>query len=144
MHKKLFLVLFFACFGVTTEVCFVAITNLINQTPICDKSLWTLTGKTYVWMLPIYGLIPILAAPLVHQLAHLSLALRLILYATIILAVEFLAGAILELLTGNCPWEYTTGLHVMGYIRLDYFPAWMFFAFLIEYLYNYLDKNLTT
>lgn len=144
MPKKLFLILFFACFGVATEICFVAIMNLINQTPICGKSLWTLTGKTYVWMLPIYGLIPILAAPLVGRAAHLVLGVRLMLYAVIITGVEFIAGAILEWITGSCPWEYTTGWHVMGYIRLDYFPAWMFFAFLIEYLYNYLDKNLTT
>jgi len=28
----------------------------------------------------------------------------------------------------------------MGYIQLEYFPAWMFFAFMIEKIYTFLDK----
>ncbi|WP_052594077.1 hypothetical protein [Aureispira sp. CCB-QB1] len=142
MPKRLFLCLFFACFGVTTEVIFVAISNLINQTPYCNEPLWSLTGKTYVWMLPIYALIPLIAEPIVTKTKSWHLLLRLIFYTTLILSIEFISGFALEQLTGKCPWEYTTGWHFMGYIRLDYIPAWMFFSFLIEYLYRFIDKNL--
>jgi hypothetical protein len=31
----------------------------------------------------------------------------------------------------------------MGYIQLEYTPAWMAFSFLIDYLYNYLDQRLS-
>ena len=44
-------------------------------------------------------------------------------------------------ITGKCPWEYTTGWHIMGYIRLDFTPAWMFFSFIIERLYWMIDKR---
>jgi hypothetical protein len=142
--KKIFLSLFFACFGVTTEVFFVAMSNLIKQTPYCNEALWSLTGKTYVWMLPIYALIPVIAGPLFKKIGAWNILLRLLCYTTLILIVEFCAGFMLEQLTGKCPWEYTTGWHFMGYVRLDYIPAWMFFSFLIEYFYLYLDRNLKT
>ncbi len=143
MQKKLFLILFFACFGLTTEICFVAITNLINQSPFCNEPLWSLTGKTYVWMLPIHGLVPILAGPMFRLLEDKPRLLRLTIYVLGIFAVEFITGGLLELIIGKCPWEYTTGWHIMGYIRLDYFPAWFFYAFLLESLYNYLENSLS-
>lgn len=142
MPKKIFLCLFFACFGVSTEVFFVAFTNLINQTPYCNEPLWSLTGKTYVWMFPIYASIPLIAAPIINKVKTWNIFLRLLFYTTLILIVEFSTGFLLEQFTGKCPWEYTTGWHLMGYIRLDYIPAWMFFSFLIEYLYLYIDRNL--
>lgn len=144
MPKKLFLIIFFACFGITVEICFVAFSNLINDTPFCGEPLWSLTGKTYVWMLPIYSLIPLLAGGIYNKISHWNLGVRLCFYTLLILLVEFIAGFSLEQITGKCPWEYTTGWHFMGYIRLDYTPAWMFFAFLVEYLYTYLDKHLKT
>jgi uncharacterized membrane protein len=144
MPKKLFLCLFFACFGATTEVFFVAITNLINQSPYCNEPLWSLTGKTYVWMLLIYALIPVIVSPIIEKISAWNLLFRLLFYTILILIVEFVAGFTLEQLTGKCPWEYTTGWHFMGYIRLDYIPAWMFFSFLIEYLYLFIDKSLKT
>ena len=144
MSKKFFLCLFFACFGLTCEICFVAITNFVRGTPFCNEPLWSLTGKTYVWMLPIYVLIPLMAGPLMKKIADMNLFVRLLIYTFIILVVEFISGFLLQQITGKCPWEYTTGWHIMGYIRLDYIPSWMFFSFWIEYLYMFLDKNLNT
>jgi len=144
MPKKLFFCIFFACLGITTEICFVAFTNLFNNTPFCGEPLWSLTGKTYVWMLPIYTLIPFFAGYLYHKIAHWQSVVRWTFYTALILSVEFVAGFILEQVTGQCPWEYTTGWHIMGYIRLDYIPAWFIFSFVVEYLYVYLDRNLKT
>ena len=142
MPKKLFLVLFFGCFGIATEIFFVAFSNLITNSPFCEEPLWSLTGKTYVWMFPIYALIPLIAGPLMGRIQHLPLLARLLIYTATILGIEFVSGFLLEQITGKCPWEYTTGWHIMGYIRLDYSPAWAGFSFLIEYLYRYLDRGL--
>lgn len=141
MPRKAFLILFFACFGITAEIFFVAFTNLFNNEPFCDEPLWSLTGKTYVWMAFIYGLIPFFAEFFYNKMQKMPLLLRLFIYSCVILAVEFLAGFLLEQITGKCPWKYTVGLHVMGYIRLDYTPAWMVFAGVVEYLYRFVDSK---
>lgn len=143
MRKKwAFLVLFFGCFGMATEIFFVAFTNLFTGQPLWDEPLWSLTGKTYVWMFPIYALIPLAGRYLMLPLANRPLWLRLLIYTAAILSVEFVSGWLLDLITGSCPWEYTTGWHVMGYIRLDYAPAWAFFAWLVERLFMYLYEEL--
>lgn len=142
MKKQLFMLLFFGCFGMSTEIFFVAINNLIFNTPLWDEPLWSLTGKTYVWMLPIYMLIPVVGGKMMKALKSYPLLLRLLLYALAIFFVEFVSGFILEQITGKCPWKYTDGWNVCGYIKLEFLPAWMFFAFLIERLYFYLDENL--
>ena len=52
------------------------------------------------------------------------------------------SGYALQLLTGKCPWQYTSGWHIMGLIRLDYAPAWLFFAFLLETIYLYVLRQI--
>ena len=142
LKKKIFICLFFGCFGIACEIFFVAFTNLFNNTPFCNEPIWSLTGKTYVWMFPIYILIPLAMGPIIKFLKERPLVLRLIIYVLGIYIVEFSTGFLLELITGKCPWEYTSGWHIMGYIRLDYFPSWLAFAFIIEYLYLYIDKKI--
>ena len=143
MRKKVFIILFFACFGMTCEILFVAFMNLVNQTPLFGQPLWSLTGKTYVWMFPIYALIPILGKILFEKLVKYPMLVRAIVYAALIFMVEFFSGFLLEAITGKCPWEYTTGWHIMGYIRLDFTPAWMVFSIALESLYKYLERHLS-
>lgn len=127
MKHKLILFVVFACGGITTEVFFTATRQLISGTG--DLRL---TGHSYIWMFPVYGLAALFFPPAIHRMKHLNPIVRACIYATGILLVEFIAGAALELLTGTCPWKYKTGLHVLGYIRLDYFPFWAIFGFIIE------------
>lgn len=142
MSKKLFMMIFFGCFGMTGEIFFTAITHALAGTSIIEgEPIMSLTGKTYVWMFPIYVLIPIIGGWLFEKLRPYFWLLRIFIYALGILTVEFITGFLLEQFTGKCPWEYTTGWHIMGYIRLDYTPAWMFFAFWVEYLYNYINDQ---
>jgi len=143
MNKKLFIYLFFACFGLSCEVCFVAFTNFIQDRSFCNESIYALTGKTYVWMIPIYMLIPFLGGKLFHLFQHQALWQRLMIYVSILYCIEFCSGFILEMLTGKCPWEYTSGWHIAGYIRLDYLPAWTLFVFVVEYLFLYLNKIMS-
>ena len=142
MKKSIFLCLFFGCFGMTFEIFFVAFSNIIMDTPLWDEPLWSLTGKTYVWMFPIYVLIPLALGPIIKFINEKPIVFRLLIYVLGIYLVEFSTGFILEQLTGKCPWEYNTGWHIMGYIRIDYFLFWIAFAYIIEYLYLYIDKKM--
>jgi uncharacterized membrane protein len=87
-------------------------------------------------------LIPIIGGVVIDRVQKYPLIARLLIYSTFIFVIEFISGFILEQITGKCPWEYTSGWQVMGYIRLDYLPSWMFFSYLIERLYLYLNKRL--
>lgn len=139
LKKHLFFFIAFACVGMTTEIFFTALSNLFPmfQTGIIT---WKLQGKSYIWMFPIYGMGGIIFPMVVHRFAKIFILLRVSLYALGIMVVEFLTGAFLEFFTGQCPWEYKIGLHFMGYIRLDYFPAWAFFGFCLEKLFLFLEK----
>lgn len=140
--KNALLFLFFICLGVTTEVIFVAISNLITSEPLCGSSPVALAGKSYIWMCPIYALIPLFGKILLPKVGHYHFAIRLTIYVLCIYSVEFLTGYFLRTLTGSCPWEYQTGWHIMGLIRLDYLPLWAIFCFCVERLYLLLDKHL--
>lgn len=137
---RFFPYLFFVCLGFTCEIFFVALSNLYLNEPLCNESLWALTGKTYLWMAPLYAIIPFGFGIVYPKIKHLHLFLRLLICVIFIYALEFLSGWGLAHLVGKCPWEYTTGWHLAGYIRLDYFPAWFLFAYIIEYLFLFLQK----
>lgn len=140
--KTFLLFLFFICLGVTCEVFFVAVLNFINNEPLCGSSAISLAGKSYIWMCPIYAVIPLFGKILYPKVAHYHFAIRLIIYLLCVYFVEFFTGFLLLKITGTCPWEYQTGWHIMGLIRLDYLPAWAFFCACIEHLFLLLDKHL--
>lgn len=125
----------FATLGITTEVVFTAIAENINRVKKGEKWDWSLTGHTFIWMIPIYGLIAFVGPLVIDPMQSLNLFIRLFIYAVMILVVEYITGFILRKLTGRCPWHYSTGLHVHNLIRLDYTPLWMGFGFIVEYLY---------
>jgi len=136
------MILFFVCLGMASEVFFTAMYAILVNKPIDGKPLLALAGMTYVWMALIYALIPILGVLFYDKVKHFKLYWRLLLYVLIIYLVEFTSGAILQVITGSCPWEYKEGCHILGLIRLDYFPAWVFFAWMVERLYVYVDKKV--
>ncbi|HWB63236.1 MAG TPA: hypothetical protein VG603_07000 [Chitinophagales bacterium] len=137
-----FMVLFFACVGVTTEVVFTAFMALFTQSPLCGSQLPAMAGKSYVWMLFIYGLIPILGVYFHHHIKHWNVFARLLLYVAILYVIEFVSGYLLQLTTGSCPWLYHGGHNIMGLIQLDYAPAWAFFAWMVESLYLYINARV--
>jgi len=140
MNKKLLLFFAFACVGITTEIFFTAIMTVVESIMENETISWRLLGFSYIWMFPIYGSISFLAPIVLGFLSKYPLFLRLFLAALVIFTVEFISGFILDQLTGSCPWEYKHGYHVLGYIQLEYLPAWMLFAFMIEKIYTFLDK----
>lgn len=140
MKRPLFLFAAFGCLGITTEIFFTAITGALNAIQAGEAIDWALVGKSYIWMFPIYGLAGIAFPPMVDRLMQVNILLRMALYASGILIVEFITGGLLDLITGSCPWEYTTGWHIMGYIRLDYFPLWALFGLMVERVYLLLKR----
>ncbi len=137
----LMMMLFFGTFGITAEIFFTAFYNFFSGQIIANKPPLALVGYTYVWMIFVYMLIPVLFRYLLPYVIKYPTFIRLLIYVVAIYIVEFISGFVLEQITGSCPWEYTTGLHIMGYIQLYYFPAWLFFAFLIERMYLYLSQK---
>ena len=138
----LYMMVVFACFGISTEVFFTAFMSVVHHAPLCDKPLVALAGHSYVWMVFIYGAIPLLGALFHHRLKHWPIWVRLPFYVLLVYIVEFTSGFILEKTTGSCPWLYTEGWNVMGLIRLDYFPGWLLFVFLIERLYVFVNSKV--
>lgn len=91
-----------------------------------------MTSRTYLWMFPIYGG-AVLLEPVRDRLREQPWWVRGAAYTLAIFIVEFIAGFLLELLTGVCPWDYSgTPFSVFGYIRLDYAPAWFAAGLLFE------------
>jgi len=128
----------FATFGIAIEVVFTAVVDNFERYKAGHKINWSMTGHSYIWMLPIYGSIAFIAPLVIVPLQGLFILFRLFLFALMILFVEYVTGWILLKFTGRCPWHYSSGLHVHHLIRIDYIPFWMFFAWMVEWLYfNY-------
>ena len=125
-------VFLFACIGVAFEVVFTAFVDL-PQTRSAR-----LIGYSYVWMLPIYALIPVLLRFLEPAVGGWPLAGRLALFVGVLYVIEYTSGLALRLSTGVCPWEanyYGKRWAIHGLIRLDFAPAWALACFLFERLY---------
>ena len=90
-----------------------------------------MTSKTSLWMFPIYGLACFIK-PLYMKLKCIPLIIRLVIYAVIITATEYLSGYLLSGIK-CCPWNYEEAtLKLNGLIRLDYFPLWMGAGYIFE------------
>ena len=106
-------------------------------------SFWSgninLSGRTSLWMFPIYGL-GILLEPLYEHLKEKSPIVRGIIYTLVIFSIEYFTGSILHSL-GIYPWNYRgTPLAIQGVIRLDYTPVWFIVGLIFERVYLFLKK----
>lgn len=92
-----------------------------------------LVGRTSIWMFPIYGLAACIK-PVYASIRWLPAALRGMIYAVGIFAVEFLSGTLLKK-RNLCPWDYSRAkTNIRGVIRLDYTPFWMAAGLIFEKL----------
>jgi len=139
MKKHIFLLVAMGCIGITTEIFFTAICDIIAQWPDIDS--WALKGVSYIWMFPIYGIAGIAFPAIMPYISRLPFILRMCIYGIGILVIEFITGWLLDIFTGRCPWEYTSGWHLMGYIRFDYFPLWALFGGLVEKIITFLQGH---
>lgn len=108
----------------------------------CLEVLWTgldslrkkdpnLTGRSSLWMFPIYGCAAFIA-PASRLLKGKSVFLRGNVYMAAIFLGEFLSGTYLKK-RKCCPWDYSNAkLNIDGVIRLDYAPVWFVTGLLYE------------
>lgn len=143
MSRNVLLFISFGCLGITTEVFFTSVSDTIANYIESSFLDLKLQGHSYIWMFFIYGFGALLFRPIYQKLIKLPTLVRICMYAFIIILIEFFTGFLLDKLTGTCPWHYTEGLHVMGYARLDYYPFWIIFSFLMEKIYAFLIRVKT-
>ncbi|MGI5860970.1 MAG: putative ABC transporter permease [Myxococcales bacterium] len=116
----------YGALGWCLEVLFTGVSAVIFER---DRAA---TGKTYLWMLPIYGATALLLERL-HDAMSAPLIVRALVYLLVIYLAELSTGWALRRLLGRCPWDYTgRGLNFRGLIRFDYAPAWFLVALLFE------------
>lgn len=125
----------FATFGVTAEIVFTSVGDNYYRFQKKEKLDWSLTGKSYIWMIPIYGSIAFFGPRVIPPLQTYNIFLRLFLYALLIFVVEYITGWIIRKITGKVPWHYAGRFAIHNLIRLDYLPIWMFFSWLVELLW---------
>src|SRR5688572_22600564 len=77
-----------------------------KRVAISRRERWLLVGHTYLWMVPIYGLLAVTFEPLHDALRGVWWPLRGLVWMVGLFAVEYGAGWVLRRLTGRCPWDY--------------------------------------
>ncbi len=140
MKNRIIAFSLFSCIGITAEIFFTSIYNNVEAVMHHQPVNWALQGRSYIWMFFIYGFASLFFPFAMDRMTKIPQFFKLLVFAAGIFVAEFISGFLLEKFTGKCPWQYTEGLHIMGYIRLDYLPAWMGFAYLLERLVIYFRE----
>lgn len=101
----------------------------------------SLTGYTYLWMFPIYGL-AVCLEPIHDGIRQAPWPIRGLIWVAVILVIEYLSGWILIQLIGFCPWDYSgsSPYAVEGLIRLDFSPFWFVAGLIFERIHDSLDQ----
>jgi uncharacterized membrane protein len=101
----------------------------------------TLSSNTYLWMFPIYGL-AVFLEPVHDQIEDWPWYGRGLVWAGLILIIEYTTGWFLRSGLGECPWDYSTSTayHLQGLIRLDYLPVWFVVGLIFERVHRALDQ----
>lgn len=117
------------------EVVFTALTESVPRRD------WRLTGVTYLWMFPIYGMLALLYEPVHDLIRHMPWPVRASLWAVGFTAVEAVSGWLIARLTGRCPWDYSEKRWAINpYIRWDYFPVWAVVGLALEPVHDFLVR----
>lgn len=125
----------FGCLGILVEVLFTGVHSLLIKKDLRAPS------RTYLWMMPIYGLGGAVLEYANEINASSSIWWRGWISTLLIFMIEFLCGGLLQILIGKCPWKYLDPINenvvhklsVMGLIRIDYAPYWYILAVLFDY-----------
>jgi hypothetical protein len=110
---------------------------------------WRLTGTTYLWMLPIYGVAAVGFEPAHDRLRSLGRPWwqRALAWTAGIYAVEAASGELIRVVTGEVPWDYSRPrgrkpepTHWRGLVRPAYAPVWFGVGLGLEQLHDLLDR----
>ena len=110
---------------------------------------WRLTGTTYAWMLPIYGVAAVLFEPAYDAARRAGLPWwqRGVAWTAGIYAIEAASGEALRAITGEVPWDYARArgrkpepAHWRGLVRPAYAPVWFMVGMGMERLNDLLNR----
>jgi hypothetical protein len=94
-------------------------------------------GKTYLWMIPIYGiLILFLFEPLYKLINDWNIIFRYLVWSIGFTFFEGLSGWIYNKLIGFCPWDYSGSkwkVFKNGYTKWSLLPVWGIAGIIIEF-----------
>jgi len=134
----------FALMGITLEVFWQGLGNLIRK-----KDL-RLIGHSYIWMIPLYGLVPFIYKTTLSHFQNYSIFFRGLIYMFAFYLLEYIFGFTIKQLTGRCPWDYSKHyvkifgkkrkFHFQKIITLEYAPVWYIYGILFEFYYLFLIK----
>lgn len=131
--------LLYGCFGWCAEIVWTSTTDAVEARLEGRPVDVRLTGKTYLWMFPIYAFGGLLFEQAHGLIASQSWLLRGTIYMIGCFVIEYAAGWLIRRLTGECPWDYTMRRwQVHGLIRLDYAPVWFAFGLILEVVERYV------
>jgi hypothetical protein len=127
--------------GITLEVFWTSILDFIkSKNP-------RLTGVTYLWMFPIYALVPFIYIFVLWQFQNANIFLKGIIYMLGFYVLEFISGYLIKKAVGKSPWNYNRTIkifgkryktHLDGLICLEYAPIWYLYGIFGEYYFKYL------
>lgn len=124
--------LVYGLLGWATEVGFTGVQAVLRR----PRDL-RLQGHSYLWMLPIYGLVAYLFEPMHDAVRNRPLWQRAITYAGGFLSVEYASGTALKRGVGLVPWDYTGRSRWVvpgGAMRVDYAPLWGIAGLALEHV----------
>lgn len=130
-------------FGLVMEVIVVAagdfskvLHDIIKHGEVYEKDE-KFEGKTYLWMIPIYGiLILFLFEPVYKWIMDWPIYFRYITWAICFTLFEGLTGWVYDKLIGFCPWDYSGSRWKVcerGYTKYSLIPAWGVAGIIIEF-----------
>ena len=110
---------------------------------------WRLTGHTYLWMLPVYGVAAVAFEPAYDaaRAAGWPWWQRAAAWTAGIYTVEAASGEVLRAVTGEVPWDYSRArgrkpvpMNWRGLVRPAYAPVWFVVGLGMEQLKDLLDR----
>jgi hypothetical protein len=119
------------------EILFTALTGSVPRRD------WRLTGHTYLWMFPIYGLLAPIYEPVHDLIRGVPWVGRAVIWSAGFTAIECGSGWLIKLVSGRCPWDYVAGrqpLAINAYIRWDFFPLWAAVGLALEPVHDFLVR----
>ena len=125
----------YGCLGLLIEIFFTGIGSLIG-------GHWDATGKTYLWMLPVYGFTALLLEGVSGAISW-PFYLKAFIYVPIIFFAEGLSAWIIKRIIGRVPWDYGVSHWTpFGFINLKYAPYWFILALAFDPITAFLTKAI--
>ena len=125
----------YAVGGVFIEVLYTAFVSLITHQNLM------MNGSTQLWVIPMYAIGGLGIEILVDKIQRYNILLRILMYIAFFFSVEYIAGTVLVLVLGRCPWEYEGDYHLHSIINLPHGPGWGVMGYCAERIAIFLKSH---